>query len=486
MIDQLHKELFEGPGLAFKEHLELDSNERILFSGKFGKGKTTFLKYFFENQKEFKVDKNYLTIYISPINYSIASNEDIIKYMKYDIILELMKYDINFENFDPAFKDTLPMYIYKNPSKVIGKLVSFIPYVGKELDEIYKKANEFIEDVKKYKNGLKERDEGNALENFLEKIEKTESSLYEDDFISKVIEKTIENKKENNAKKVVLIIDDLDRLDPEHIFRILNVFASHFDKKNSGLNKFNFDKVVVVCDYKNVRNIYKNRYGSNVDFNGYIDKFYSNEPFYFQNNQKLNKIIYKYIDRITIKNGNQKYPFDRYLNNTINRNGLLPLISAMVIYDYISLRALQIYTTEKSFSLQMELRYGNIDIDVPKQCMIFEGIIVAELAGNYKCIIDFLEDLEDKSPQIEDYAIGFEMLLIFLMYPSSNFHKDEQGKTFKLGELELVFDLKNKRIGNLQKVTNTGHRINYSPSPVDYLKLCKMFFGNLYGSNVIH
>ena len=32
-----------------------------------------------------------------------------------------------------------------------------------------------------------------------------------------------------DGKKTVLIIDDLDRIDPEHIFRLLNVFAAHLD-----------------------------------------------------------------------------------------------------------------------------------------------------------------------------------------------------------------------------------------------------------------
>ena len=36
----------------FNEHLEIKNNNRILFSGKFGIGKTYFLNEFFENKKE--------------------------------------------------------------------------------------------------------------------------------------------------------------------------------------------------------------------------------------------------------------------------------------------------------------------------------------------------------------------------------------------------------------------------------------------------
>ncbi|HAO45479.1 MAG TPA: hypothetical protein DCQ97_01035, partial [Chitinophagaceae bacterium] len=477
MSDQLHKELFENPGYAFKEHLEIATNDRILFSGKFGKGKTTFLKYFFDNLKEFRVNKSYFTIHISPVNYSIASNEDIIRYIKYDIILELIKNGIDFENFDPSFKETLPMYIYKNPGKVIGRLISLIPYVGKELDEVYKKGKKLIKDVEKYKKELKTLDEGNMLSTFLENEEKSESSLYENDFITKIIHKTIEDKKENNSKEALLIIDDLDRLDPEHIFRILNVFASHFDRKGSELNKFNFDKVIVVCDYNNIRNIYRNRYGLNVDFAGYIDKFYSTEPFYFQNNRELNKIIYKYIDKIKFKYGSQVFSFPQYIYQSQNRNGILPLISMLVMYDYISLRALLIYTKDKSFPLYGNAKYNGYDIDLSRSCMVIEGMIVADLIGNYKGVMDMIEDIEGKSPQIEDHSNAFKSLMIFLLYPLGNFHKDEIGKLFKLGEVQLMFDLKNRGVENLKEVTNTAHQINFIPTTIDYLNLCKIFFG---------
>ena len=73
-------------------------------------------------------------------------------------------------------------------------------------------------------------------------------------------------------KRKVLIIDDLDRMDPDHIFRIMNVFAAQFDHERFGYNKFAFDKVIIVCDLDNLRNLFAHKYGSNVDFSGYIDK----------------------------------------------------------------------------------------------------------------------------------------------------------------------------------------------------------------------
>ena len=63
-------------------------------------------------------------------------------------------------------------------------------------------------------------------------------------------------------KKVVLIVEDLDRIDPAHLFRILNIFSAHIDYcyKNAVIpdrsivgNKFGFDNIVLVCDFSNIK-----------------------------------------------------------------------------------------------------------------------------------------------------------------------------------------------------------------------------------------
>ena len=102
------------------------------------------------------------------------------------------------------------------------------------------------------------------------------------------------------GKETVLIIDDLDRIDPEHIFRLLNVFAAHFDIEE-GRNKFGFDRVVFVCDYENLRQIFAHRYGERTDFSGYIDKFFSNSVYYFMNEEAIEGSVWELINRIMEK-----------------------------------------------------------------------------------------------------------------------------------------------------------------------------------------
>src|ERR1700754_2660453 len=96
----LNGELFLESEKKFIEHLKIKDNERIIFSGKFGHGKTTFLEYFFEEDKQkinFKNEISYNVIKLFPVNYSIASNEDIFKYIKYDIILEMLRKEYKVE-----------------------------------------------------------------------------------------------------------------------------------------------------------------------------------------------------------------------------------------------------------------------------------------------------------------------------------------------------------------------------------------------------
>ena len=76
----------EGLFPKFESHLKIKNNTRILFSGKFGIGKTYFLNDFFEIKKE-----DYEAFHLFPVNYQITSNENIIEFLKYDILVELLK-----------------------------------------------------------------------------------------------------------------------------------------------------------------------------------------------------------------------------------------------------------------------------------------------------------------------------------------------------------------------------------------------------------
>ena len=210
----------------------------------------------------------------------------------------------------------LPEYLHENLYKILGVIISMIPKVGKNLVETLNKCKEIVTGFKKFHEQKENKaNTANQLVDFITDIENREGSIFEDDIVSTLIEKIINNKK--NGEENILILDDLDRIDPEHIFRILNVFAAHFDRRNTTVrNKFGFDKILLVCDIENIRSIFKAKYGLNTDFNGYIDKFYSYEVFIYSyrkaiEDYALNKIkqavwVYKDGSRMSRNEADQK------------------------------------------------------------------------------------------------------------------------------------------------------------------------------------
>ena len=268
----------------FDNHISLVGNYRILFSAPFGTGKSTYLTDYFEHNKE-----EYFCLNLYPVNYSVSQNEDIFELIKFDLLLQLMgnfRDQIDLKNED--FSNVLSFQaLFLKELKITPILLGLLEESGK----IGKSAKILIDEVKNQYHEFKKQFENEELfiENYLQNIENKIGNVNEMDAYSSIIFKLLARVKEKfPEKKSVLIIDDLDRLDPEHIFRLFNIFSVNFGKEEI-LNKFGFDKIIFVCDIENIKNIYKHRYGIHVDFSGYIDKFFSYFPFEFDN-RTINKL----------------------------------------------------------------------------------------------------------------------------------------------------------------------------------------------------
>lgn len=279
----------------FEEHLEIKNNSRILFSGKFGIGKTNFLNKFFENKKE-----EYEVFHLFPVNYQITSNENIIEFLKYDILVELVKKDKdifkNNNNEDVGMIEYIKKDFNMNSflKNTVSQIIDPIPQIGKILGKPLKTTLEFDKKFQEFKKG-----DSGIIKQFL-KENNTET-----DCLSQILKNKIINLK--NEKQSVLILDDLERIDPEHIFRILNIFSAHFDLRNEELpNKFGFDKIILVADIQNLKSIFHYRYGEQTDFNGYFDKFFSVEVFQFKNEEIITEVVDQIISRFQIEDKNLK------------------------------------------------------------------------------------------------------------------------------------------------------------------------------------
>ncbi len=275
--------LFGAIEEKFIIHLNQEGNERILYSGKFGVGKSTFLRHYIKDNTK------YNCIHLYPVNYSILTNEDIFTYLKFDILFDLItNQNIELKEAEKyGFDVAMPFFAKNNWFRFLtllpllfDKLGGVIP--GRGISEVMKGCEQLLKDYKKFANP--EDGELDEFQRFQAEIFNKEGGLYESNSLTNIIRTELAELKSNSAKENILIIDDLDRLDPDHIFRLLNVFSAHFDERHrfegeNSSNKYGFDKIILVCDNENIRNIFKARYGIDTDYNGYIDKFYSKEIF---------------------------------------------------------------------------------------------------------------------------------------------------------------------------------------------------------------
>jgi KAP family P-loop domain len=433
-MDTLYfKEVFEYPISEFKVHLEEQANERIIFSGKYGIGKTRFLQDFFsdENQQLIFGSSKYNVYRLFPTSYSIASNEDILRYIKYDIIIEMLKKSITLDEIKFSLLESFPIYLKSNIHKVTAGLVRMIPKLGKEIVDCFDRIDKLKEEYLKQHDELN-KTSGDRLVEYLEKMESNDGSIYESDITTKIISETIA-KDEN--KESILIIDDIDRLDPEHVFRILNVFASHFDANtiSGNKNKFNFDKIILVCDFNNIRNIFHHRYGLEVDFMGYIDKFYSSDIYYFDNKKAIKGIIKQILDTINFEGRNADDP--NILRQFYLQNGFLAdLINIFLSQGLISLRNI-IKLYKRKISYHYERIYfdsRNSEVAAWINPIMMQLKLARDLFGDYRNMKNAFERLTFTDDFFETHERSFAELLYILSSKVHNYHsRSEFLYTFK-------------------------------------------------------
>ena len=264
----------------------LENSSRIIFSAKFGDGKTQFLKEV-TNNNEFK-EYQFFTIY--PVNYVVAENADIFEYVKRDIMLQLASAGLlNDIDLDKLITSIASFESFK---EILSFLFSCMPagdFLNKLLDKVLSIKAKYDEQKA-------------TFDKFDSSFKAMRGGLYEDDAYTRMIKEALvylRNSVNVANKKSVLVIEDLDRLDPGHLFRILNVVSAHIDNTqyigNKGDNKFGFDNIVLVMDYNVTRQIFKHFYGPEASYDGYMSKFLTCQPFYYSIEQIARYSFYSYI-----------------------------------------------------------------------------------------------------------------------------------------------------------------------------------------------
>lgn len=437
---------FNAETERFQKHIELEDNRNIIFSGVFGIGKTYFLKDFFETNENYKAFKVY------PVNYSIASNEDIIDYVKYDLAFQLLAEDIKFEKTDFSKLLTSQFYLQENFLDTAMLLAKGFGKVGKTVSDIYSNLKKIKENIEEHNEGM-QIDEEKSLVSYLKSIKNDSSTIYEENRITELISLLFEKVKiKEGSKKLVLLIDDLDRIDPEHIFRLLNVFSVHLEFGTTELDKFGFEKVILVCDINNIRNIFHSKYGQNVDFSGYIDKFYSREVFEFDNRRAIKSSIAKVLKSIKT-DSRFDVAIDLKNSNKISFLFLDFILSSLVRYNLINLRSiLRLY--ERDFDLRNFLIKLNEDYSSARTwqfLMFLEINVLVGMLGSIDNVREAIVKLAEKEDQIYRSKLSNQFIGFLVSFIDGEKSKGE-GKelVFEVPKLDLKIEHTTKPFGDLR------------------------------------
>lgn len=294
----------------FQSHLSIPNNNRIFLSGKFWTWKSYFLKEFFK-----QTTSNYQVFHLYPTNYQISSNDDIFEYIKYDLLVNL--YQENDQIFSSkeygeiaSMEHLIHGWLMPNKMNIAKSIFNCLWDLWKPLIEITGLLGNFHEYYKTDKGGEKKK-----ITDFLERIKREKP--WETDYLSQLIKEKIELLKGN--KESILVLDDLDRLDPEHMFRLLNIFSAHFyDNKEDGVLKFWFDKVILVGDIENLKSIFYHRYWRSADFIWYIDKFYSIGIYPFS----TQKLAFNFVEEVL-----EKAQYDKVVHsNSMTTRGYIYML----------------------------------------------------------------------------------------------------------------------------------------------------------------
>ncbi len=253
----------------FEGHLKL--NRQTIVSAKFGDGKTYFLNQYIESHKD-----DTFFIVLHPVNYVVSSNEDIFEYIKRDILCSLVhRAEFKETNWVDIFKGIWKSDLILDSVETIADYVPYGKLATIPFRLLQKVNNEY------------------SVNQFFDRFKEKPGSLFEMDQFTVAIQHTIQQI-QSGGLRCVLIIEDLDRIDPEHLFRILNVLGAHVDE-DKDTNKFGFDNIIAVLDYDTTEHIFHHFYGAQANYKGYMSKFMSSYPFRYSITQLGQQQLIQYL-----------------------------------------------------------------------------------------------------------------------------------------------------------------------------------------------
>ena len=364
-------------------HQHLARNPQTILSAKFGDGKTYFLN---EYIRQHEADTFFVVLH--PVNYVVSPNEDIFEYIKRDILCALMQTEeLQKIDWKKTIKDVV---LGKDFAKLTDDMLTMLaPHLQmiSEVTPIAKILPKSVDLVMQVRDKV-------SLKKYIEHFQEVKGGLFEVDDISIVIQKTIQAI-QTHDKRCVLIIEDLDRLDPGHLFRILNVLSAHIDSDKC-TNKFCFDNIVAVLDYDTTRHIFHHFYGTQANYKGYISKFMSSYPFRYSITEVARDQLMVYLKNECHIELLDEFPKD------INGKSLLETVNNLSVREIVQI----LDGIDKQIdSADVELPYGG---KIKSSDYITRFLAVLVRMGykvTYKGLLDYYTDDYKNFQKLNNYVL---------------------------------------------------------------------------------
>ena len=331
----------------FNDFINTKNNNRIFFSARFGMGKTYFLKEFFEAEKD-----NYNVFHLYPVKYQIHNDVEILEIIGSDLFLDLLIK--RKEDTQDILDKLLKNKEFKNKFLITvdiaySLLRSFNGIRVEILDvdiasSLFRSFNGIIVGILDMANKIKKLCKKPSEK--IKELAKNKVNFFED-LISKILTEMKNKDNKDEDKENILILDDLDRLEPKHIFKILNAFSPLQDEEE---NKFGFDKVIFVGDIDNTEKIFRHIYGSETDFAGYIDKFFSYTPYKYEIEKEIKSLIKKIVEEYSHQEGSKE---------SMGKDGYISAVLFFILLPAIQLRKINL----RNILMPQTISISEIDTD---------------------------------------------------------------------------------------------------------------------------
>jgi hypothetical protein len=337
---------------------------------------------------------------------------------------------------------------------MVKPFIEGISYLNKPIAAMLKMAlgySKLGDEYLKYHEKVQQVDI-EKINEFRDDEENKIGSIFERNFITHLIQfyltEKLKSKDPGAIKKTILIIDDLDRIDPDHFFRILNIFAAHIDQDLSDLslkNKFGFDQVLFVFDKDNTRNIFHYRYGQNVDYDGYINKFYSRTIYEFDPFPDIIDNISIILNKIQI-NSHRKDLLNFNNISNLDVSFINHIIQELLIRRHINLRNLL-----KLLDKELPIRSRRLNLPGAGDrltnfhfyiiiCFDFIIALLGEPRSLEKALLAISEYSEFRIKSDEKFYL-LQQLMGLLDYKQHLFSQKSEISVFKFDDQEFHYNL---------------------------------------------